>query len=231
MQIRANSFFCASSTGVENVTRAHQVAWSENSAQGAASESHTIPIAIQTNGRNWEVSDCDIYSSWGVFSQPHTARLDPQEMGAYGYLARNKLYNGKGSTVDCDGPRHRHCFTLSGRELGHFGHRQPRFPLPACLAGCDRAAVIGLPDILSWPGAKQWIVEDNQVTGVSPMSGGNSIATGEAAFMHHLYWGKNRFQFDWGQDRGECAPPPPLLCFALPRSIALTPRGCDRKRS
>ena len=108
--------------------------------QGAAIESHAMPFAIQTNGRNWEVSDCDIYSSWGVFTQPHTGLLDPKEMGGYGYLARNRLFNGKGPTVDCDG-------------------------------------------------AKQWIVEDNVVTGVSPMSGGNSIATGEAAFMHHLYWG------------------------------------------
>ena len=77
---------------------------------------------------------------------------DPHELGGYGLLARNRLFNGKGPTVDCDG-------------------------------------------------AKQWIVEDNQITGVSPMSGGNSIATGESAFMHHLYWGRNRFQFDWGQDR------------------------------
>ena len=140
VNIRANSFFCASTTGVENVTKAHEVAWSDNSAQGAAIESHAMPFAIQTNGRNWEVSDCDIYSSWGVFTQPHTGLLDPKEMGGYGYLARNRLFNGKGPTVDCDG-------------------------------------------------AKQWIVEDNVVTGVSPMSGGNSIATGEAAFMHHLYWG------------------------------------------
>ena len=152
VNIRANSFFCASRTGVENVTKSHEVAWSENSAQGAASESHIMPFAMQVNGRNWEVSDCDIYSSWGVFTQPHTALLDPKEMGGYGYLARNRLFNGKGPTVDCDG-------------------------------------------------AKQWIVEDNVVTGVSPMSGGNSIATGEAAFMHHLYWGRNSFQFDWGQDR------------------------------
>lgn len=57
-----------------------------------------------------------MYSSWGVFAQPHTHLLDPDEMGSYGYLARNKLYNGKGSTIDCDG-------------------------------------------------AKQWIVEDNEVTG------------------------------------------------------------------
>jgi hypothetical protein len=152
VNIRANSFFCASTTGVENVTHAHQVAWSENSPNGAGRFSHIDPNVVVMNGRNWEISDSDIYSSWGVLKQPHVHTYDPKEMGGYGLLARNKLWNGKGPTVDCDG-------------------------------------------------AKQWIVEENQITGVSPMSGGNSVATGESAFMHHLYWGKNRFQFDWGQDR------------------------------
>ena len=50
-------------------------------------------------------------------------------------------------------------------------------------------------------GGKQWIVEQNVLSGTSVMSGGNSLATGTTAFLHHLYWGRNSFQFDWGQDR------------------------------
>ena len=50
-------------------------------------------------------------------------------------------------------------------------------------------------------GSAQWIVEHNHITGTSTMSGGNSMSTGTTPVMHHTFWGRNVFKFDWSQDR------------------------------
>ena len=59
VMIRANSFFCASLTGV-NVTdahlRAHQVPWSENTNSYPDGQRVPPSTAIAANGRNWEVT-------------------------------------------------------------------------------------------------------------------------------------------------------------------------------
>ena len=44
VNIRANSFFCASETGVENVSHAHQVAWTDNSPPGWLSRAPTAIV-------------------------------------------------------------------------------------------------------------------------------------------------------------------------------------------
>ena len=152
--IRANSYFCASFQGVKNVTGAHAVPWSENTNFYPNGQRVPPSVAIAANGRNWEITDSDVYSSAGVVSHNNDNNADANdtEMSAYGLLARNKFWNGKGAALGTDG-------------------------------------------------GKQWIVEDNTVTGTSVMAGGNSLATGTTAFLHHLYWGRNKFQFDWGQDR------------------------------
>ena len=154
--IRANSFFCASSTGVQvNAThplRAHQVPWTEDTLFYPNGQ-RVPPYAIMVNGRNWEVSDCEIYSSWGVIGQSFAPPVvDLLARGGYGLVARNQLHNGRGATFGADS-------------------------------------------------AKEWLIEDNTIAGTSVMSGGNSLATGTGAFNHHIFWGKNSFQFDWSQDR------------------------------
>eukprot|EP01043_Picozoa_sp_COSAG02_P060794 COSAG02_NODE_8022_length_2743_cov_3.322239_3_plen_359_part_00 len=49
---------------------------------------------------------------------------------------------------------------------------------------------------------KQVIFENNNVTGISPISGGQSVGTGPGGgYDHHIYHARNRIQFVWGNDR------------------------------
>ena len=49
---------------------------------------------------------------------------------------------------------------------------------------------------------KQIIFENNTITGISPIAGGQSIGTGPGGGRaHHIYHAKNRIQFVWGNDR------------------------------
>ena len=49
---------------------------------------------------------------------------------------------------------------------------------------------------------KQIVFEGNQVTGISPISGGQSLGTGPGGGRaQHVYHARNRIQFVWGNDR------------------------------
>ena len=49
---------------------------------------------------------------------------------------------------------------------------------------------------------KQVIFENNTITGISPISGGQSVGTGPGGgYDHHIYHARNRIQFVWGNDR------------------------------
>ena len=49
---------------------------------------------------------------------------------------------------------------------------------------------------------KQIIFEGNEVTGISPIAGGQSLGTGPGGGRaHHVYHASNRIQFVWGNDR------------------------------
>jgi hypothetical protein len=49
---------------------------------------------------------------------------------------------------------------------------------------------------------KQIIFENNTVTGISPIAGGQSLGTGPGGGRaHHVYHAKNKIQFVWGNDR------------------------------
>lgn len=145
--VRANPFFCASTTGAPvPVTHAHEVPWSVDGLQHADG-SRLRAVLVHMAGRNWQITDCDLYSAWGVLS----GNMAGRDAG-FGWMARNKVYNGHGATFNADG-------------------------------------------------ASQWIVEQNEITGVSVMAGGNSFATGTTPVLHHNFFSRNHFKFDWGQDR------------------------------
>ena len=67
VRVRANSFFCASHTNVSRVLHGHTVPWSIDGLQDAEGK-RLRAFVIQMNGRNWEISDCDLYSSWGMMN-------------------------------------------------------------------------------------------------------------------------------------------------------------------
>jgi hypothetical protein len=61
---------------------------------------------IAFEGRNFEVTDCDLYSSWGVITTDGVGTTPAaQAQSGYGYVARNKLWNGHGPTFDLDGSK------------------------------------------------------------------------------------------------------------------------------
>eukprot|EP00035_Acanthoeca_spectabilis_P027908 m.468354 g.468354 ORF g.468354 m.468354 type:complete len:509 (+) comp27404_c0_seq1:103-1629(+) len=107
--VRANSFFCASKTNaVVNVTnplRAHEVPWSLDVLFYPNDQRVPAAAVLAVNGRNWEVSDCNIYSSWAVLRQGLVGNLDPLELGGYGLFVRNIIHNGKGSALQSDGAK------------------------------------------------------------------------------------------------------------------------------
>ena len=51
----------------------------------------------------------------------------------------------------------------------------------------------------------QWsqvVFENNTVTGISPIAGGQSVGTGPGGgYDQHIYHARNRIQFVWGNDR------------------------------
>lgn len=52
------------------------------------------------------------------------------------------------------------------------------------------------------PQWKQIIFENNTITGISPIAGGQSMGTGPGGGrLHHIYHAKNKIQFVWGNDR------------------------------
>jgi hypothetical protein len=102
--IRANSFFCTSVTNArDNATyplRPHEVPWGLDMLRYPNGQIVPTPQVVAIAGRNWEISDSDIYSSWGILGTQPIA-----EHAAYGLLARNKLYVGKGMAVGVDGSK------------------------------------------------------------------------------------------------------------------------------
>ena len=59
---------------------------------------------------------------------------------------------------------------------------------------------------------KQIIFENNSITGISPIAGGQSVGTGPGGGRaQHIYHAKNRVQFVWGNDREIVG----LTCYIL----------------
>ena len=87
VRLRANAFFGANEEFTSTRGRWQNYTWASNGA------------ALLINGRNWEVTDCDLYSTTAVISSQRPSCLHkvwPGECHAasYGYVARNRLWNG-----------------------------------------------------------------------------------------------------------------------------------------
>ena len=69
----------------------------------------------------------------------------------------------------------------------------------------------------------QWtqvVFENNTITGISPISGGQSVGTGPGGgYDHHIYHARNRIQFVWGNDREIITCARARVCTCLPACL------------
>lgn len=92
VRTRANAFFGANEEFTNTRGRWQNYTWGSNGA------------VLMTNARNWEVTDCDLYSTTTVISSQRPscrAKVWPGQCHAsyYGYVARNRLWNGAAAHV------------------------------------------------------------------------------------------------------------------------------------
>ncbi len=92
VRVRANAFFGANEEFTNTRGRWQNYTWGSNGA------------VLMTNARNWEVSDSDLYATATVISSQRPscrAKVWPGECHAsyYGYVARNKIWNGAAGHV------------------------------------------------------------------------------------------------------------------------------------
>lgn len=92
VRTRVNAFFGANEEFTSTRGRWQNFTWGSNGA------------VLMVNGRNWEVTDCDLYATATVISSQRSScrnKVWPGECHAsyYGYVARNRLWNGAAAHV------------------------------------------------------------------------------------------------------------------------------------